>query len=85
MRTERHSAFNFLMQVGLMGFTLMGFLLIALKLPQYGLILNLISQIFWFYSSYKAWREAHQIGILVITVITTFIYVYGIINYWFIP
>jgi len=70
-------------QVCLILFTMLGFLLTALKLPQYGLIAALISQIFWFYSSYKAWKEADQIGIFINTVLIFFIVLYGIINYWF--
>lgn len=71
------------MQVGLVGFTALGFLLSALKLPQYGLTANLISEIFWIYSSYKAWKEANQIGIFITTIIITCILIGGVINYWF--
>jgi hypothetical protein len=74
---------NALMQVGLVTLTALGFLLTALKLPQYGLIANLISQIFWLYSAYQAWRRAEQIGILITTVFITLILLGGVINYWF--
>lgn len=70
-------------QVGLVFFTLGGFLLTSLKFPEYGLILALISQVFWLYSSYLAWRSADQIGMFVNTVITSLIITYGVINYWF--
>ena len=72
------------MQAGLIGFTMLGFLLTSMKLPQYGLISNLISEIFWLYSSYKAWKKADQIGIFITTIFVTLIIVYGVINYWFI-
>ncbi len=75
--------FNAFMQVGLVGFTLLSFTLIALKLPQYGLVANLISEIFWFYSSYRAWKEANQIGLLINTTVISIIVVLGVINYWF--
>ena len=73
---------NGLMQVGLVGFTALGFLLTSLKLPQYGVIANLIAQIFWLYSSYKAWRQADQVGIFITTICITLILIGGIVNYW---
>jgi hypothetical protein len=57
---------NAIVQVGLVGFTALGFLLTSLELPKYGLAANLTSQIFWLYSSYKAWREANQIEYLLL-------------------
>ena len=82
MEKGTNSAFNTLMQVGLVGFTMLGFLLVSLKLPQYGVIANLIAQIFWFYSAYKAWKEANQLGIFINTIIIFLILVAGVINYW---
>ncbi len=73
---------NSLMQIGLVGFTALGFLLTSLKLPQYGVAANLISQIFWLYSSYRAWRRADQIGIFIATICITFILIGGVVNYW---
>jgi hypothetical protein len=73
---------NALMQVGLVGFTGLGFLLTSLKLPQYGVIANLIAQIFWLYSSYKAWRRADQVGIFITTICITLILTGGVVNYW---
>jgi hypothetical protein len=71
-----------LVQVGLVGFTGAGFLLTALKLPQYGLMVNLAGQVFWLYSSYKAWRGAGQIGMFIISVGVTLILIVGVVNYW---
>jgi hypothetical protein len=82
MNPERRS-FNNLMQVGLVGFTMLGFLLTSLKLPQYGLVANLVSEIFWLYSTYKAWKEADQLGMFINTLIVTAILIFGVINYWF--
>jgi hypothetical protein len=73
---------NSLMQIGLVGFTALGFLLTSLKLPQYGVIANLMGQVFWLYSSYKAWRQADQIGIFIATISITFILFGGLLNYW---
>jgi hypothetical protein len=58
------------------------FLLTSLKLPHYGVIANLIGQVFWVYSSYRAWREADQIGIFISTIVITLILIYGVTNYW---
>jgi hypothetical protein len=73
---------NVLMQIGLVVCTGLGLLLTSLKLPHYGVISNLIGQVFWIYSSYRAWREADQIGIFISTVIITLILIYGVTNYW---
>jgi hypothetical protein len=79
---KKYLNLNTAVQVGLIGFTGLGFLLTSLKLPQYGLIANLISQVFWLYSAYKAWREADQIGIFIVTIFITLTLISGIINYW---
>lgn len=75
--------FNLLAQICLTVFTVLGFLLTSFKLPQYGLIAALISQIFWLYSAYKAWREANQIGIFITTIFILATILFGILNYWF--
>lgn len=74
---------NSLMQIGLVFFTGLGFLLTALKLPEYGLISNLIGEVFWIYSTYKAWKHANQVGMFINTIIITFVLIAGVINYWF--
>lgn len=48
------------MQIGLTGFTILGFLLTSMKYPEYGLLANFVAQIFWLYSSYRAGKEAQQ-------------------------
>lgn len=70
------------MQAGLVVFTMLGFLLTAMKMPEYGLLSNLFAQIFWLYSSYKAWKEANQIGIFINTILILMILLYGVANYW---
>jgi hypothetical protein len=79
---KKYLTLNSLFQFGLVLFTITGFLLTSLKYPQYGLIANLIAQIFWIYSSYKAWKNAKQIGIFINTIFITLIVIYGVINYW---
>lgn len=74
---------NAFMQVGLVGMTAVGFLLTSLKFPEYGLVCNFIAQIFWFYSAYRAWKEANQIGLFINTSFITIILLVGIVNYWF--
>lgn len=80
---QKYLNFNTLTQICLPLFTILGFLLTALKYPQYGLAVNLFAQIFWLYSSYKAWKEAGQIGIFITTLVILVILIGGVINYWF--
>jgi len=79
---KKYLTINNIAQIGLILFTILGFLLTSFKLPQYGLILNLVAQVFWIYSSYKAWKNANQIGIFINTLFITLIVLWGIINYW---
>ncbi|MDD2891582.1 MAG: hypothetical protein PHQ95_01320 [Candidatus Gracilibacteria bacterium] len=79
---KKYFTFNNIMQVGLLVFTTAGFLLMSMKMPQYGLIVTLIAQIFWVYSSYKAWKQAGQIAIFINTIALTIIFGYGVLNYW---
>lgn len=81
---KKYFTFNNLAQVFIVSFTMLGFLLTALKLPQWGLISNFISQPFWLYSSYKSWKNADQIGVFITTLMITMILLFGIINYWLI-
>ncbi|MBP9803251.1 MAG: hypothetical protein KBD14_03010 [Candidatus Pacebacteria bacterium] len=75
--------FNTFVQVCVTFFTLLGFILTAFKLPEYGLISNLISQPFWIYSTYRSWKEANQIGAFITTILLALAILYGVINYWF--
>jgi hypothetical protein len=68
---------NILMQIGLVAFTALGFLFTSMKLPHYGVAANLVGQIFWLYSSYRAWR-----GMFILTICITLILLYGVANYW---
>ena len=73
---------NILMQISLVVCTGLGFLLTSLKLPHYGVIANLIGQVFWLCSSYREWREADQIRIFISTICIALILMYGVTNYW---
>jgi hypothetical protein len=79
---KKYLTFNNLIQVCVVFFTILGFLLIALKLPGWGLLSNLASQPFWFYSSYKSWKNADQIGAFLNTLIITAVLLFGVLNYW---
>ena len=79
---KKYLTFNNIAQVCLVVFTVLGFLFTSLKMPQYGLAFNLISEVFWLYSSYKAWKKADQIGMFINTIIITAIIGFGVINYW---
>lgn len=83
MESRAQKYWNWTVQICLPGFTVLGFLLISLKLPQWGLLVSLFAQIFWLYSAYRAWKEADQVGLLINSVLNTFIFAYGVINYWF--
>lgn len=80
---KREDFFDKLTQVLLPVFTVSGFLLVSLKKPEFGLIVILLSQVFWIYTSYKAWKNAGQIGLMVTTIIMSGVALYGVINYWF--
>ena len=76
--------FNKTTQFAIPFFTILGFLLTSFKFPEWGLIIAMVAQPFWFYSTWKAYKTAGQIGMLVTTIIMTFVIGFGIINYWFI-
>lgn len=63
--------------------TICGQIAISMKFPEWGLILNLIVQPFWLYSTWKAYKKAGQIGVFISTVILTILILAGVINYWF--
>ncbi len=75
--------FNKATQVMLPTLTILGFALTSFKKPELGLISNLVAEIFWLYSSWRAWKKAGQLGIFITTIIVTAVLIYGVINYWF--
>lgn len=80
---KENTLFNKLTQIFLPLLTISGFFFTSIKKPELGLIFNLSAQVFWLYASWKAWKEAKQIGIFVTTLAITAITLYGVINYWF--
>lgn len=80
---ENKSLFNTITQIAIPVLTVGTQIAIALKYPQWGLVINLISQPFWIYSSWKAYKKAGQVGLLVTTLMVTVVIIFGIINYFF--
>jgi hypothetical protein len=80
---QETTIFDKLTQVLLPTLTVLGFAFTAFKRPDLGLSFNLLAQVFWLYASWQAWKNAKQIGILISSIIITFLLIYGIINYWF--
>ncbi|QQS61516.1 MAG: hypothetical protein IPN70_01135 [Candidatus Moraniibacteriota bacterium] len=80
---NKEKLFNSVTQFALPGLTIGAQIATSLKYPQFGLIINLLAQPFWLYSSWKSYKQAGQIGILITTIIFTVITAMGIINYWY--
>ncbi|KKQ60253.1 MAG: hypothetical protein US81_C0028G0006 [Parcubacteria group bacterium GW2011_GWE2_38_18] len=81
--SNQEKVFNIIAQFALPGLTIGAQVATSLKYPQFGLIINLLAQPFWLYSSWKAYKQAGQVGILITTIIFTIITTMGIINYWY--
>ncbi len=79
---DKSSLFNRATQIALPVMTVSVQVAIALKMPQWGLVINMLAQPFWIYSAWKSYKQAGQIGLLVTTLIVTVIIGLGIINYW---
>jgi len=75
--------FDILTQFALPGFTIVSYLLTAMKHPEFGLIMSLMAQPFWLYSSWKAYKRLGQSGMFFTSVVITIIVAIGVINYWF--
>lgn len=80
MKSRSH--FDQVSQFTIPTLTATGFLLTSFKYPEWGILVNLSAQPFYCYSSYKAYKNAGQIGLLVTTILLTIILIYGAINYW---
>ena len=79
---KNNNFFNSITQIALPFFTVGAQIATAFKYPQWGLIINLIAQPFWIYSSWKSYKGAGQIGIFITSIIFTVVTIVGIINYW---
>lgn len=80
---DKEKVFDSVTQFAIPLLTIGAQVIIALKLPQWGLIVILASQPFWLYSSWKSYKKAGQIGILINTIIFSLVTMAGIVNYWF--
>ncbi len=83
MKWSGTQIWEFVVQICIPVFTILGFLLVSLKMPAYGVIASLAAQPFWLYSSYRSWKDARQIGMFVNSILATMIFIYGVVNYWF--
>lgn len=79
---NKSSLFNKTTQIALPVMTIAVQAAIALKLPQWGLVINMLAQPFWIYSAWKSYKQAGQIGLLITTLVVTVIIGLGIVNYW---
>jgi hypothetical protein len=80
---NKNKLINTVSQFAIPGLTINAQIATSLKYPQFGLIINLMAQPFWLYSSWKSYKQAGQSGILITTIIFTIITAIGIVNYWF--
>lgn len=82
MPTKKRSPLDIATQFLLPTFTIGANIALAAKYPEWALILNLVVQPLWLYSSWKAYKEAGQIGFLITSIFLTIIMMAGIVNYW---
>ena len=82
MSDSNKSLFNTITQIAIPTLTISVQVAIAMKLPQWGLVIKMIAQPFWIYSAWKAYKEAGQIGLLITTILVTVVIGFGLINYW---
>lgn len=74
--------FNYTAQFLIPALTLFAQFLLAYGYPKWSLVVNLVAQPFWLYSGWIALKKAKQSGILITSVIFTFITIWGVINYF---
>ncbi|MEI8344212.1 MAG: hypothetical protein WCF93_04645 [Candidatus Moraniibacteriota bacterium] len=79
---KKEKLFNAVTQFALPILTISGQLAIALKYPHWGLLLALISEPFWLYSTWKSYKQVGQIGMFFNTVVFTVVTIVGLVNYW---
>lgn len=82
MTNNKNNLFNQITQIAIPVLTISVQIAFAFKLPQWGLIINMIAQPFWIYSAWKSYKQAGQIGLFITTILVTIIIGLGIINYW---
>lgn len=77
-----NSKFNTAVQFLIPILTVISQLGVALKFPDWGMLVGLLAQPFWFYSAWQAYKKAGQVGLLITTCLITLILIGGLINYW---
>lgn len=82
---KNQTLFDKITQIILPILTIGGYWLTANKMPKQGFIISTISQFFWMYTSFQAYKKAGQIGILITTIVMTAVNIFGIYNWWFNP
>lgn len=80
---QKGTTFDSIVQFAIPILTVGAQITLSFKYPQYALILNLIAQPFWLYSTWKSYKQVGQIGIFVNTIFMTLVIIMGVINYWF--
>lgn len=79
---QKGKLFDTTSQFAIPGFTIAAQAIISMRHPEWGLLLNLAAQPFWLYSSWRAYKGAGQIGILITSIIMTILISLGLANYW---
>lgn len=82
MKKKTHSPLDTISQFAIPTFTLGAQLALSMKYPEWALILNMVAQPFWLYSSWQSYKNAGQVGILITTLAFSLITAIGIVNYW---
>lgn len=64
-------------------FTLLGYLLVSSQQHlEWALPVHLIAGACWFYSAYRAWKMANQVGIMITTIVAVMIVVGSLTKVW---
>lgn len=79
---KKEKAFDRVAQLAIPILTIGSQIIISFKLPQWGLVVNLLAQPFWLYSTWKSYKRVGQIGMFINTVLLTVVIIIGLINYW---
>lgn len=84
VRGDRPNGFHRFTQYAMPGFTIIAAIFTSFKHPEYGQAIGLVSQTFWGYTGWRAWKDRNEKGILINTIIISSILSFGTINYWII-
>lgn len=77
------AALDGIVNVCLPFFTLLGYLLVSSQQHlEWALAVHLIAGACWFYSAYRAWKVANQVGIMITAIVAVMIVVGSLTNVW---